>query len=558
MTTTTGAAAVAKVLAEAGIRQAFGIPGQRVLPLFHELANHHDVPVVLTRHEQGAAFMADVQARIEGIGCCLATSGPGGINLLTGLAAAYMDSIPVIAITAQAATDEFGRYGIQEGTGLGRTPDISAMFGATSKGTFRPMSPIELVPAVRDALRLAVEGRPGPVHVDIPSDLLLALVEETSPDETGPSEQATGSSPARPVVSDADLDMIVEALRGAERPLLLLGNGVARSGALPDAMALAESADLAVAGSFLAKSVLDETDPRVLGPVGIFGTRAANEALHHAADVVLALGVAFSYLTTSGWPTTLTDGRLIRVNTDARDLKNTAAYGRGVLGDAGDVLRRLATRSLGPRPSSWTREHKARFPDVVDVVEGDPLHPVTVCEVINEFIDERTTVLADVGQNAYWVERHLRTRGDNRFIINGGLGTMGHAVAGATGAWLARSHHDPREHVICTCGDGGFMMGALEISTAVAQGADVTWVILNNGTLGTQRAWFEREGHPVVAADLPPTDHAALAASLGARSATVTDAAGLRTALADARRSGGPTVIDVIIDPRPEPEAYQP
>ncbi|MFF2191446.1 thiamine pyrophosphate-binding protein [Streptomyces sp. NPDC058157] len=556
MTKQTGAAAVASVLAAAGIRRAFGIPGQRILPLFHEMANEHGIPVVLTRHEQGAAFMADMHARLGGIGCALATSGPGAINLLTGLAASYMDSVPVIAITAQAATYEFGRYGIQEGTGIGRTPDIRAMFASTTKGSFQPVSVERLIPDLTEALRLATTGRPGPVHVDIPSDLLLELV----PDYGDLPEAGAPAAPAPVRATEEELLALDAALRTAERPLLLIGNGVARSGALDDALALARSRGMAVAGTFLAKSVLDETDPHVLGPVGVFGTRAANEAFHHEADLVVAAGVAFTYLSTSGWPDTLRGDRIVRINNDRRELETHGEFGRGILGDAGDVVRRLAALDPGTVPDgqAWAEAMRRRFPDEVDTGGSDALHPVTVCETINRHLDERTTVVADIGQNAYWGERHLRTRGDNRFIINGGLGTMGHAVAGAPGAWLARADRSSDERVICVCGDGGFMMGALEVSTAVAEQAAVTWVVFNNGTLGTQRAWFEREGHPVVAADLPPSDHVLLARSLGARAQTVRTADELDAALHAARAAGGPTVLDVLIDPRPVPEVYQP
>ncbi|MGH3995575.1 MAG: thiamine pyrophosphate-dependent enzyme, partial [Pseudonocardiaceae bacterium] len=188
---------------------------------------------------------------------------------------------------------------------------------------------------------------------------------------------------------------------------------------------------------------------------------------------------------------------------------------------------------------------------------GRPLHPVAVCEAVNGVLDDRTTVIADVGQNAYWVERHLRTRGDNRFVINAGLGTMGHAVAGALGAWLARRDmHGNEERVVVTTGDGGFLMTGLEVSSAVAEGAAITWVIFNNGTLGTQRAWWDRRGLAPVAADLPPTDFVGLARSLGADGRRVTTRDELDAALAWAEARRLPTVLDVVIDPRPAPTPF--
>lgn len=547
----TGATVGADTIAAAGVRTVFGVPGQRILPLVHELQNGHGVSVVLTRHEQGAAFMADAYARVAGLGCCFATSGPGATNLLTGVSAAYMDSVGVLAITAQASTDEFGRYGIQEGTGLGRTPDVSAMFAATTKDSVRPMVPDEVGILLQRALRDATSGRPGPVHVDIPSDLLL---EAAAP----PGEAAAVTRTPKPPAADA-IEAAVARLRAAERPLLLLGNGAAA--AHEAAMALAEAAHLPVAGTYLAKARLDEHHPLVLGPVGVFGRPEANHALHHEADLVLAFGVAFTYMTTAGWSLELPPERLVRVDLDPRELHNNYQPGVQVLADAGATLAALAEHVEGVHGGGRERvaSLRARFePGPVAAAQPGTMHPVELCRVLDSHLDEDVTVIADIGQNAYWTERHLRTHGDGRFLINGGLGTMGHGVVGAIGAWLALRDTGRGGRVLCTCGDGGFMMGALELSVAAAVGADVCWVIFNNGTLGTQRAWFEREGHPVVACDLPPTDHVALARSMGVAGHVAHDAATLASALDTARTAGGPHVIDVAVDPSFAPEPYTP
>ncbi|MGW0708935.1 thiamine pyrophosphate-binding protein [Streptomyces sp. NPDC002643] len=552
-TTVPGAEVLARHLAEARVGCAYGIPGQRILPLFHAL-DDAGIPIVLTRHEQGAAFMADVHARIAGMGVCLATSGPGAINLLGGLAAAWMDSVPLLAITAQAETSEFGRYGTQEGTGLGRTPDIPAMCRATVKASWQPTSPHELGPLLAEALATARSGRPGPVHLDIPSDLFTA--------PAPPAPTHTGAAVDAPDLVDGSLlQAAADALRRAERPLVLAGGGLADPATARLLMKVAEAADLPVAGSFAAKRYVDEHHRLALGPVGTYGRAAANHALHHEADLVLALGVAFSYLTTAGWTARLPADRLIRVDIDPRELGNTYQGGIAIQATTRAFLTALHPHADSIRGDGIRRATalRAEHPDPPATAPTNGLHPITVCEAVGRHLDERTTVLADVGQNAYWVERYLRTRGDNRFLINAGLGSMGHAVAGAVGAFKARATSGgPGEKVVVTTGDGGFLMGALEISTAVAEEAAITWVVFNNGTLGTQQAWFDRTGHRPVACRLPDTDLVALARSLGADGRRVHTAQDLDAALAWAVQRAAPTVLDVHIDPHPAPVPYTP
>lgn len=552
-----GARICAEALHAAGIRTVFGVPGQRILPMVDELENGLGVHVVLTRHEQGAAFMADAYGRVAGLGCCFATSGPGATNLLTGVAAAFMDSVPLLALTAQAETTEFGRYGIQEGTGLGRTPDVSAMFAATCKASLRPMSPAELGPALETALVTARSGRQGPVHVDVPSDLFLAEA-DLAVATADAQEPARDRQPA----DEAAVRAVADLIAAAERPLFLAGNGVIRSKSTDTLMSLAERAGVAVAGTFLAKAILDERHPLVLGPVGVYGRPEANRALHHEADLVVALGVSFNYMTTTGWTSRFEGSRLVRVDLDARELSNNYAAGLEIKADVGAFLEQLAGAGLSRHDGSgWIghlREAATANPADVLAPGAGGLHPVEVCRVLSEHLDEETTVVVDVGQNAYWAERYLRTFGGGRFVINGGLGSMGHGVAGAIGVARALGDRGDGGRVLAVCGDGGFMMGGLELSVAAELGLDVTWVIFNNASLGTQRAWFEREGRAPAACELPPVDYVDLARSLGVDGERVEALDALHDALSRSSAGGRPCVIEVAIDPVPAPAPYQP
>lgn len=553
-----GARICAEALHAAGIRTVFGVPGQRILPVVDELENRLGVQVVLTRHEQGAAFMADAYGRVAGLGCCFATSGPGATNLLTGVAAAFMDSVPLLAITAQAETTEFGRYGIQEGTGFGRTPDVSRMFAATCKASLRPMSPAELAPALDEAVATAQSGRHGPVHVDIPSDLFLA-----DADASAGKAAARQAGEERQGADDEAVRAVVELIAAAERPLFLAGNGVIRSTSVDALMRLAEGANIAVAGTFLAKAILDERHPLVLGPVGVYGRPEANAAMHREADLVVALGVSFNYMTTTGWASRFEGSRLVRIDLDARELSNNYTAGLQIKADVGVFLEQLAAAGLSRRDASgWIRRlREAAAADPIDepTSGASGVHPVEVCRALGDHLDERTTVVVDVGQNAYWVERHLRTFGGGRFLINGGLGSMGHGVAGAIGVAKALDDRgDDGGRVLAICGDGGFMMGGLELSVAAELGLAVTWVIFNNTSLGTQRAWFEREGRPPAACELPPVDFVELSRSLGVEGERVSDVGALHDGLARSAADERPYVIEVAIDPAPAPTPYQP
>ncbi len=299
----------------------------------------------------------------------------------------------------------------------------------------------------------------------------------------------------------------------------------------------------------MAKTVLDETHPLVLGPVGAFGRTAANIALHREADLVVAVGVSFSWLTSAGWSAHLGSERLVRVDLDTAELDRNYSSATTVHADAAEFFQCLAVELSDYRRDGSARVAalNAEYPDQVAVhTEPERLHPIEVCEIVSDTLDEATSVVADVGQFAYWVERHVRTRGNGRFLINGGLGSMGHAVAGALGVWTARKEANVTERVLCLCGDGGFMMGAPEVATAVKAGANLVWLIFNDHELGTQADWFARRGHSDSLTANPDVDFVSMAHSMGAQATRVTSADDLRTALNTALK-GGCHVLDVAV-----------
>lgn len=557
-----GAKLIAGILQQSGVRRAYGVPGQRILPLFHELQNNYGIKINLARHEQGAAFMADLDARISGFAVVLTTSGPGAINALTGAASAYTDSVPILIVSAQAARDEFGKQAIQEGTGIGRNPDIQTMYEATVKASMRPASIDQIVPAVLELLEVAKAGRPGPVHLDLPSDLLTeeSVVNVKMDDLSVPGQDSkSGMRDSTPIDSlSHQISDVYVALKNAKRPLLAIGNGVRDDITLTRVYQCSELLNVPIVNSFISKRVVDQLHGSVIGTIGSFGMISANRAFFEKADLILCLGMSFNELTTAGWTEPCAD-RIIRVDIDERAHEYAADRTTTIINDVNSFLESLSrfAEEHPPRTfNGWDSDDLSFNDNEIRPSLENTFHPVEVFNVLSEFASRSVTFISDIGQNAYWSERYLRTRGDNRFHINGALGTMGHAVAGAFGAAEALRTISGDERVICICGDGGFMMGALEISTAVQNMSPVLWVVLNNGTLGTQQEWFERNSLPSVASQMPSLDFVKLAQAMGAEASTVSSRDCLREEIQAFVQTGIPTVLEARIDGSFAPLAY--
>ena len=553
--TWTGAEVIAERLDAAGVTRVYGIPGLWVMPLWHALTDA-GINLTLARQELGAAYAADGHARVSGeLGVVVVNSGPGATNLLTGAGVSWADSVPLLLITPHRGRQ--GRRGI--GEGAGRSLDIRMMFQGTTKGSWQPTGPEEIEPLLDEAIHTAVTGRPGPVHLSVPSDLLRASVPVrvgTSAPSTAPSSFAT----SRPRPARAEVEAVARALGSAERPLVLAGAGLGSPATARRLLAVAESFGIPVAGTSASKRYLDEHHPLVLGPIGPYGRASANQALYMEADRVLVLGAGralraegdriLAAAASSSGPSTLAslvlpEERLIEVDANlGMFLEALEEFAPQIAGAGAVRAARLRRRHGDDDVASWT-------------APGGMLHPQHVCEAINAYVDKRTTVIADLPLNAYWVLRYVRTDGEDRFVMNTGFGAMGYAAPAGLGAWLARTgRHGARERVVVTTGDGGLFMSIQEISTAVAESAAVTYVVFNNATLGVPRVVSDRDARPRVAVDLPPTDYVGAARSFGADGRRVTNPAELAEALEWAVERRAPTVVDAVIDPDALPTPF--
>ncbi len=526
----TGADAILRVLEQAGVEVCFGMPGGAILPLYDAFARGSDIRHVLVRHEQGAGHMAEGYARATGrLGVAVATSGPGATNLVTPIANAAMDSTPLLCITGQVRRSLIGTNAFQE-------CDIVNVTRPLVKGCWLITDPAELVPRLREAIKLALAGRPGPTLVDVPRDVQEAVGCLTD------DEPAEFSDPDP---DPAALDAVGAAVRAAERPVLYVGGGVINAGATEELSALAETASIPVITTLMAKGALPERHELSFACPGMHGGRWANLALNEA-DLLLAVGARFDDRVTGPVEMFAAGAKVAHLDIDPREIGKLRQADFPVLGTLPAGLDGLRERLDGYRcPDAWVeriRDWRDRYPFRYGA--GPGLKPQRVVQRLDELMKGRPEVVwtTGVGQHQMWAMQYVHCERPRCFITSGGHGTMGFGLPAAIGAKAGR----PEATVVCIDGDGSFQMTAQELATAVAEGFPVIVVILNNGHLGMVQQWqtlFYEERLAEV--DLTyPTDCAAVARGFGAAGFTVRSERELDLAVAVALESDRPTVID--------------
>lgn len=543
----TGSELVCEALLAQGVDTMFGYPGGAALPFYRYLANYPRLRHVLVRHEQNAAHAADGYARATGrVGVCVATSGPGATNLLTGLATAFMDCVPVVAITGQVARAAIGTQAFQE-------VDVLGMVGPITKAAFQVTNPHEIDQVFAEAFRIARDGRPGPVLVDLPKDAQLASIDVSA---DSPETELEDSSRAGlrafvdlPVDTLPGVEEAIRLLNGAERPLIIGGHGVTIAGAHRELLELADASNIPVGSTLLGLGCFPESHPASLGMVGMHGTVAANLAMHHA-DVILGVGMRFDDRVVGRAADFAPGARLIHVDVDPRSFGRVVRVDVPILGDARVVLRALTEKCVKrersawwDRLAEWTQDHAAC--GVPLAADRDPSANPTSPEVVKavrKVTGGTATVVADIGQHQMFVALHHGFERPGQLLTSGGLGTMGYAVPAAMGVKVA----DPGRPVWAVVGDGGFQMSAPELSTLVANNVAVKIVIVNNQCLGMVRQWQELFYDDVYSHSmLPQPDFTALAAAHGCWSARVDRREDLERTLREAALHPGPTVVDV-------------
>jgi acetolactate synthase-1/2/3 large subunit len=534
----TGAQIICRVLLEEGVEVLWGYPGGAIMPFYHALPEYPGLRHILVRHEQAAAHAADGYARASGrLGVCVATSGPGATNLVTGLATAHMDSSPVLAITGQVPRAMIGRDAFQETDVIGVTLPIT-------KHSHQVRDVAEMADRLREAIAIAREGRPGPVLIDVPKDVQN---QKTQYQVSGVRGQVAGSGKVDTGHPKPDTRHLIEQatrlIAEAQRPLLMIGHGVILAGAYEEVRQLAERTGIPVITTLLGISGFAESHPLHLGMPGMHGEVHVNRAIQHA-DVIVGIGLRFDDRVTGNTAGFAPRAKIIHVDLDDSEIGKNVPTAVGIVGDVKAVVIELLA-SVAPRQcDAWRAEIQGWMRTRQESYRGN-LSPECIVTAIHDVTGGRSTIVTDVGQHQMWVAKHYPYRRPNTHITSGGLGTMGFAVPAAMGVVLAR----PGQPVWSISGDGGFQMNLQEIATMVQEKIPVKMGIFNNGYLGMVRQWQQFfHGRRYSSTPIWSPDYVKLAEAYGIAGWRVEDARQLPDVVARASASPGPALIEFVIE----------
>lgn len=468
----TGAEVIIECLLEEGVDTVFGYPGGQVIPLYDAIYEYKGrIRHILTAHEQGASHAADGYARSTGkVGVCIATSGPGATNLVTGLATAYMDSSPVVAITGNVPLSLLGRDSFQE-------VDISGITMPITKHNYIVKDIEELADTVREAFRIAREGRPGPVLIDVPKDLQVGTVEY----ERKESEKVL---PRVDRLEEKDIDRAVEMLKAAKRPMLYIGGGVIRSDASEELNKFLEKVDAPCCSTLMGLGSVSADNPRFTGMVGMHGTKLSNMSVN-MCDLLVVIGARFSDRVISNGSTFARQAKVLQIDVDPAEINKNIYSHQHVIGDVKVILEKLLHRTPQLSHEEWMKvieDNRRRFPLRITT---ESRRSREILAALEHVLPEDNIISTEVGQHQMWAAQYLKSIRPRRYLTSGGLGTMGFGTGAAIGAQV--SH--PETKVVNIAGDGSFRMNCNELATIARYRLPIIILVMNNHCLGMVRQW---------------------------------------------------------------------
>lgn len=528
----TGADILIRTLIEQGCDTVFGYPGGQILNVYDSLYKYqNEIRHMLTAHEQGAAHAADGYARATGkVGVVMSTSGPGATNLVTGIATAYLDSIPLVAICGNVPTTQIGTDSFQE-------IDITGVTLPITKHNYFVGSVENLADTIREAFALAQSGRPGPVLIDVPKDVQTAACDYEPQAPVQPEE--------RHAAKDVRIKEAAALINASKRPFIYFGGGLITSEAQEEMLALAEKIDAPIGCSLMGLSGIPTDHPRFLGMQGMHGHYASSMAMHDA-DLIISLGVRFNDRVTGNREKFAKLAQIIHIDVDGSELSKTVNSACGLRGDVKLTLQKLIPLVNAEQKPDWEKAVKALKETENDYLDIRPgLTPRNAIMTLNKHLGENTAVATDVGQHQMWAAQNVNFKKPRRFISSGGLGTMGFGLGAAIGAAVGTG-----ERSVLVTGDGSFGMCLNELTTAVTYNVPVVILLMNNGVLGMVRQWqtlFFNKHYSNTILDRK-TDFVALARAFGADGEAVDTMAALDKAFEHAFSCDGPYVIDCRID----------
>ena len=524
-----GSEIVIECLKEQGVDTVFGYPGGTILNIYDALYQHQDeITHILTSHEQGAAHAADGYARATGkVGVCMATSGPGATNLVTGIATAYMDSIPMVAITCNVGVSLLGRDSFQE-------IDITGVTMPITKYNFIVKDITKLADTIRRAFTIARSGRPGPVLVDITKDVTASTCEYEykEPEEVKPDSST---------ITDEDIDTAIRMIRNSKKPFIFVGGGAVRAGASEEIRTFAHRIQAPVTDSLMGKGAFDGTDELYTGMIGMHGTKTSNFGVTEC-DLLIVVGARFSDRVIGNATKFARNAKILQFDIDPVEINKNIKTDAHIIGDIQMILRRLNVRLDPVNHDEWLA-HIDRMKDMYPLrYDKDVLSGPYVIEKLYEVTDGDAVISTDVGQHQMWTAQYYKFKQPRQLLTSGGLGTMGYGLGACIGAKMGV----PDKTVINIAGDGCFRMNMNEIATAVRYNIPIIQIVLNNHVLGMVRQWQtlfygKRYSHTVLNDKM---DFVKVAEGMGARAYRVTSKEELEPVLREAIEADEPVVID--------------
>ena len=527
----TGSQVIIECLKEQGVDTVFGYPGGAILNVYDELYKHPEIKHVLTSHEQGASHAADGYARRTGkVGVCMATSGPGATNLVTGIATAYMDSIPLVAITCNVGVSLLGKDSFQE-------IDIAGITTPITKYSFIVKDVEKLADTIRRAFSIARKDRPGPVLVDITKDVTANKVEYTPKKPVMPVPKAG-------TFDEADIQKALSMIEKAKRPYIFVGGGAILSGASEELKCFAKKVDAPVCDTLMGKGAYDGTSEHYTGMLGMHGTKASNLGVSEC-DLLIAIGVRFSDRVLGNPKKFAKQAKILQIDIDPAEINKNILVSHCIIGDVKTVLSALNEKLAAQSHREWLAHIQDYQQQFALTYPAEGLSGPYMIEKIYEMASDAIMV-TEVGQHQMWAAQYFKYRKPRTLLTSGGLGTMGYGLGAAIGAQVA----NPDRQVINIAGDGCFRMNMNELATAVRQKLPLIEVIMNNHVLGMVRQWqtlFYQEHYSATVLD-DGVDYVKLAEAMGAEARRVTTREEFEAAFAEALRCDKPFVIDAIID----------
>lgn len=529
----TGSEIVIECLKEQGVDTVFGYPGGTILNIYDELYRHqHEITHILTSHEQGAAHAADGYARSTGrVGVCMATSGPGATNLITGIATAYMDSVPLIAITCNVATPLLGKDSFQE-------IDIAGVTMPITKHNFIVKDITKLADTIRRAFKIVKTGRPGPVLIDITKDVTANKTEFTpkNPEKTDRIKET---------FCNEDMERAIELIHKAKKPMVFVGGGGVISDASEEILEFVEKLDAPVTDSLMGKGAFSGEHPYYTGMLGMHGTKTANLSVTEC-DLLVTIGARFSDRVTGNASKFASNAKILQIDVDPAEVNKNVVVTHAIIGDVKEVLKALNGKLKNQYHKEWTDKVLARKDAYPLTYHTDVLTGPYIIEKIWEMTKGEAIITTEVGQHQMWAAQFYQYKNPRTFITSGGLGTMGYGLGASIGAQIG----NPDKQVFNIAGDGCFRMNMNEIATAARYNVPIIQVVLNNHVLGMVRQWqtlfYGKRYSQTILND--KVDFVALAKAMGAEALRITKREETEDALKKAMEHKGPFVIDCTID----------